>query len=580
MRRNNVFVFLQRHNEKVGLIFILLLSIILRVYGLSFPLYHWDEKLDFGNTIYASFNHLRLLFYNHGSFLNYLELALWSVFLLGQGVFPSPQSLLLSFLTSPKSLAVVGRFFILLGSVLTVWGAYFVAKKFFDKKVGLIAALCLAFNFLHVSQSHYARGHIPSVLFVLFAAFFSWQMITKGRRIDYVLAGGSIGLAASFHIPLVILMFPFVVFHMFRMVLLDGGRSWGKWLLFRPFLFGLFSALFAFLLTTPYALLDMPTFIAQLKYFIVEAADQVWVSSEGQPILLFYFTEHLKNGMGLSFEIFALAGLGYGFFRRSKPDIVILTFIAFLLIVVSGKANFARYALVLLPFLAILAARLLVQVASFVPNGWQGVFTGGMILFMFFPSFMNITRYDYWITQPDTREQATTWILENIPTGAKVISEGADVLSPNLPLSVDYIEKILTDMDEGSYGQFYYQTLLEVASPDVGYEFIKVFKLDENHRGTSVGVVDSASLYKKNDVEYLVTVSWMQRSEIDEYSPEFQASLDALYKEIAVFEPTIDFRWDPYAWRMDYEALSQVRVGEPIVGGPRLVVYQLRNNEE
>jgi len=68
----------------------------------------------------------------------------------------------------------------------------------------------------------------------------------------------------------------------------------------------------------------------------------------------------------------------------------------------------------------------------------------------------------------------------------------------------------------------------------------------------------------------------MQRSKADAYSAEFQASLDSLYKEIAVFEPTILFRWDPYCWRMDYEALSLVRLGDAIIGGPRLIIYQLR----
>lgn len=576
MNRNSIFALLQNHSVKISLFFIMLFGVALRVYGLNFPLYHWDEKLDFGNSIFAAFSQYKLMVYTHGSFLNYVELALWSVFLLLKGASASSQNMLMIFLENPDSLVLVPRFLIVAFSVLTVWLTYYVGKKFFDTKTGIIAAFFLALNFLHISQSHYVRGHIPSVFFVLLAAFFSFRMLQQRQLRDYLYTGICIGLATSLHFPLVILVFPFVFFHIFIERSRSGQYNWSNIFLSRSFLLGLFSVFFAFIVVTPYALLDSKTYISQMKYFILQASGQVWVSSDGQPVFLFYFTEHLKNGMGLLLETLSIVGLFYAFVRRSRADVVLLVFTTFLLIVISGKANFARYALVLLPFLMVFAARFLVELAGFFPQRSRIYFITIVVLILVIPSTSNVLRYDYYLTQPDTREQARVWFSENIPSGAKIVSEGANVLSPNLPLSLEYIEKSLSGMEDGSYAKVHYQALRDLATQDTGYEFITVFKLDEHHEGEQISAVENASLYPRNDVEYLVTVSWMQRSDADAYSSEFQVSLDALYEEIAVFEPTIPFRWDPYAWRVDYEALSRVRIGEPIVGGPRLVVYQLR----
>ena len=558
----------------IGLL--LFLALIVRLYGLNFPLYHWDEKLDFGNTLYASFNQLSLAYYNHGSLLNYLVLACWGIYLLWHGEIPSSGTLLVSFFEQQETFALVGRFLMVLVSILAVQMVYDLGKRLYSVRVGVLAAFFLAFNFLHVSQSHYVRGHIFSTLFVSLAVLSIYKIYEKQHPFVYIQAGIGLGLSTAVHIPLAILFFPFVITHIFLKPFLNLKKSWKSWLLDRSFLLGLVSGVTTFFIVTPYALLDMPNFMMQLKFYILQAANQVWVSSEGLPILFFYVVEHLKNGMGIGLEILAFIGVAYALWKHNWADIVLLLFSAFLVIVLSGKANFARYALPLLPLLMIFAARFLVDKSKHLPSRWQILALSGLAIVLVFPSMINIVRYDYWLTQPDTRELARVWFVENIPIGAKVVSEGADVLSVDLPLSVEFLEQRISQSKEGGYTQFYNQALLNTASSKTGYQFIELFKLDEKHSRGTVEAVKDAAFYQRNDVEYLISVSWMQRSLADAYSPEFQTSLDVLYKEIAIFEPTILFRWDPYAWRMDYEALSRVRLGDAVVGGPRLVIYQLR----
>jgi hypothetical protein len=161
------------------------------------------------------------------------------------------------------------------------------------------------------------------------------------------------------------------------------------------------------------------------------------------------------------------------------------------------------------------------------------------------PSARNIARYDFWLTQPDTRAVAAQWIATNIPRDARIVIEGAGVLGPTPPAASARVET--------------------------------VFRLDESHEGGMfVRQVARAQTFIEREVEYLVTVSWMQRADQASYSAEFQRSLVEAYAPIVEFAPTIEFRFDPYAWRMDYAALEQIVPGTPGMGGPRVTIYRRR----
>jgi len=307
---------------------------------------------------------------------------------------------------------------------------------------------------------------------VSFAVLSTYKIYEKQRPFAYIRAGIGLGLSTAVHIPLAILFFPFVITHVVLKPFLNLKKSWKSWLLDRSFLLGLVSGITTFFVVTPYALLDMPSFMMQLKFYILQAANQVWVSSEGLPILFFYIVEHLKNGMGIGLEILAIIGVAYALKKRNGADIILLIFSTFLVIVLSGKANFARYALPLLPLLMIFAARFLVEKSKYLPSHWQILALSGLAIVLVFPSIINIVRYDYWLTQPDTRELARAWFLENIPADAKVVSEGADVLSVDLPLSVEFLEQRISQSEEGSYAEFYNQALFSTASAKTGYQFI------------------------------------------------------------------------------------------------------------
>lgn len=75
----------------------------------------------------------------------------------------------------------------------------------------------------------------------------------------------------------------------------------------------------------------------------------------------------------------------------------------------------------------------------------------------------------------------------------------------------------------------------------------------------------------------MLAAAWTQRTVREQNSPGFLRSLLLHYEPVAEFEPTIAFRFDPFAWRMDYDALAKVVPGESGIGGPALTIYRRAN---
>jgi len=562
--------------RRVALLVILILAFAVRAYGVDFPRYHWDENTNMDGVLYASYHRLALPTYVHGSFFQYSVLALWSVYLWVSGVAPTTQNLLLAFFRDTQVL-VLARLFLVAVGTMTVAVTYLLGKRLYNTTTGLLAAFFLALTCLHTFESHYARGHVLAAFLVTLAVYFCARILHTGRARDYVLAGVSIGLATAAQYSALLALAPLIVAHAWR------ARTWRARLWHRSLWLGLDSAGIAFFLVTPYALLNFPFFAGEMKWFLTQVVSHTWVDAEGQPVWLFYLTEHLRNGMGLGLEIVALLGIVYALARHRPADWVLLAFPLLLFLSLARGENFARYALPLLPFLTIAAARglhdlaerLRTRVAPRVVSLSLALVAGLLML----PSFQNIVRYDFWLTQPDTRAQAAEWIRTHIPREASIVVEGAGVLGPPVPPSRAMLDRLI-DPTLRDFGSLYFWAMREQISREDGYRVETVFRLDERHEGgILVGKVASASEYVARGVDYVVTVSWMQRDASSRYAPEFAQSLAAAYVPVAEFRPTIVFRFDPYAWRMDYEALARVVPGQAGVGGPILRIYQRRLGE-
>ena len=560
---------------------ILACALVVRVWGIDFPRYHWDEGTNFDSVFYASYNNLALPTYVHGTFFQYGLLGIWYTFLLVQGLVPDTVILLDTYFHNPIPFLVLARLWVAIMSTANVLVVYVLGKRLYGTAVGLLSALFLAFEFLHVSESHYARGHVVATFFATLAVYFSARILSDARMRNYVLAGICIGLGTAMQYSVLLTVIPLVVAHWAKLHAERRHAPWREWVLNRSLLMGLDTAAVAFFIVTPYALINFPFYAGEMKWFLTQAVSHTWVSAEGQPVFLFYLTEHLKNGIGLGLEMIALVGVIYAMLRREPRDWVLLAFPIPLFITLAKGENFARYALLLLPFLSIWAARFLWWISeklkARVSDLWRYVGLGLVALLCVIPSILNSVRWDYWLTQPDTRVLGTQWILANVPNDATMILEGADVLGPPVPTTLALLEQAIKNEPVNTVGHVYLQAIRKNQRKDIGYRAEMIFRLDERHiSGIFQGKIENASYYTERGIDYLVTSEWMIRDSGDQYASAFRASLDTLYEPIKIFTPTVPFRFDPYAWRMDYDALAQIVPGQPGIGGPTLTVYRRR----
>lgn len=364
------------------LVLILAVSFLVRVYGANFPLYHWDEGLGVDIEFYASHENFRPLIYDHGSFLQYLILLTWYAYLAFTGIPPTTESLMMGFYRETTNFMLLARGLLVVAGTATAASVYLLGRRLYAERVGLLAAFFIGLMFLHASESHYARGHVLSTLFVTLAVYFSAGIFSHGRSRDYVLAGICIGLASAAQYSAIIAILPFSVAHLGRVWSARVGMRWRRLLLDRNLLLGLGAAGVAFLVVTPYALLDLRNFVREMRKFISHAVFHTWVSPEGQPVFLFYLTEHLRNGMGTGLELVALASVVYTAYRHRWQDAVLLAFPLVLYVTSAKGQDFARYAVLLLPFLAITAARLLHDAAGWLETRFSHAWANGLLVML------------------------------------------------------------------------------------------------------------------------------------------------------------------------------------------------------
>jgi 4-amino-4-deoxy-L-arabinose transferase-like glycosyltransferase len=557
---------------------ILLIALVVRLYGINFPLYHWDEILTFNDSFFAVSNNLAMSTFEHGSLLTYILLLIWyPIIFVVQGKFPGTFELLLTYYQNPLVLAVAGRAVSVLASTATVAFVYQFGSQLYNRAVGLLASSFLALTFLHVAESHYMRAYALTTCFSTLAVFFSFKILSDDRLRNYLLAGVSIGLATASQYSVILLLAPLLLAHLAAKRQQINRHSWRR-LLSKNLLVGFDSAGIVFFLTTPYALINFTSFMGHMKWFFFNFANHAWVSAEGQPVWLFYVSEHLSGGMGPWLETIAILGVGYALYKHRAQEIVLLAFPLTLFLTLNSGPNFARYALPLLPFLCITGANLVHNVVGLatrrVPRAGMQLGLATVTVLLLIPSALNILRFDYWITQPDTRLLAAKWIAMNVPADAKLVTEGADILGPPIPMSTLILDESILTAEHNSLAEARLQAIEASRSGQLGYRVTNVFRLDQQYEGgIQVGTIPNVQFYVDAGIEYLVTVSWMKRTEQDRYSAEFERSLDTHYERIAEIRPTINFRYDPLAWRLDYAALSEVWPGRPELGGPTLTIY-------
>jgi dolichyl-phosphate-mannose--protein O-mannosyl transferase len=163
-----------------------------------------------------------------------------------------------AFATDPSAVFVVSRTTSAVLGTAAVAFVYLTGARLYDRRVGLVAAALMAVAFLPVFYSHLALNDVPALLPLAVSAYGSAGVLTRGRAVDYAVAGAGLGLAAATKYTAGIVVLPLIVAWASQ---LAGDRRAAL----RGIVAGGAVAAVCFVLANPHALLSFDEFWSDVR---------------------------------------------------------------------------------------------------------------------------------------------------------------------------------------------------------------------------------------------------------------------------------------------------------------------------
>lgn len=408
------------------LIWILLGAAVVRVWGIHFGLpsalqARPDERPIICKAVGFASGDLNPHEFNYPSLYFYLLYGAYSVlawvYVMGEAA-THGQLLTSLYAQGATILHVVNRLIVAGFGVATVLVWWRVAAQTFGKGTGRLAALLLAFAYLHVRESHFGVTDVPMVFFIVAAHWPILGIVQHGRWRSYVAAGILTGLAVSTKYTAAPLCLSIGVAHVCHHRGVQWQRVVAAWAV----------AGIAFCCTTPYAVLDFGAFWRDVYHEVFVRGGEGHFVNPG-----IGWAQHLRvslrYGLGLPFCLIAVLGLVLSMRQQRRRALVLLVFpFASFLAIAFRRTVFVRYALPLTPFLAIWAAWACSAVHRRAGRWWAIVVVWAALV----PSLMRTIAFDTLVSRQDTRCLAAEWLETRLAPGEVVGWLGAQQTVPLL----------------------------------------------------------------------------------------------------------------------------------------------------
>ena len=276
---------------------------------------------------------------------------------------------------SALDMRYVGRPLSALFDVGTVFMVFLLGRKMYSQRVGLLAAAFTALAVIHIQNSHFYRPETFSVFFLMASFWAMLRMVERGRLRDSLLLGALVGLAMAPKVSVLLLVLPLGLAYLWRVLDSSGGR-WSAITLEKiqgPFVHAYAAgavALAVFFVLTPYALLDFNSFIGDqvAQTDMARQAGLLPFTYQYVNTPAFIYQIHQTSAWGLGIPLGIVAWLGIPFttvmvFRRQgsrRWDLLLVAWVVpNLLFLESFEVKFLRYLFPLMPFMVLMAARML-----------------------------------------------------------------------------------------------------------------------------------------------------------------------------------------------------------------------------
>jgi len=406
------------------LAFVMLLALVVRLYGLWWGLpdashptfsYHPDEMLHILAAQMLAKGDIIGKHFMYGGTLYFSILNAYVYFgdLLGG---------LLGGINRLADAILFGRFFSVVVSLLTILVVYQCARVCFDKTIGLLAALILAFIPAHIIFGQHVRpdeiGALFPVLTVLLSARIGRDEQNRGYA-SYAYVGLVIGVSVAFRFPFAILGLVPLVAHLTARSPKNKADMVRVLLDTRLALLALCGAL-AYIFCSPHTFFYPKAFLEGLRIQWEYQSNPFPDAVGNGPGVYQYGWSMLHQALGYPLYVLAAIGAGISLLKRSKADLMILAAtVPYFISLTLTSWVVVRYTLPLLPLLAILMARTVVEIARIGPR--YRIAACSIFAAVLIATAVPVYAYLKVEAGRNIRDDATQWIRDNVPRGSSIL---------------------------------------------------------------------------------------------------------------------------------------------------------------
>ena len=261
----------------------------------------------------------------------------------------------------PTPYILTGRVISVIAGLALVVGTYLLGRQIAGRVAGLLAGGVIAVAPITVGYSHLA---VTDMTMAALLSFGLWQLVvaseTSTRR-NLLWAAALIGLATSakYNAGAAVIPLVAVAFGIGRRAGDDHAATWRRCLSTGGCWFG------AFLVGTPYALLDPARFVSDFARQNRIVANGWLGFEDAGPGWRYNLHPILSGSIGTAMLVLGLVGLALAAYRRQRSDLVLAPYAVLYFAYVSAwSAHFDRYLLPVIPVLVVLGARAAVELGD------------------------------------------------------------------------------------------------------------------------------------------------------------------------------------------------------------------------
>jgi len=292
-------------------------------FGLPFTGAHPDETVIVSTALRFGYGDLNPHSFLYPSLFFYLTAVAYSILYAGGhifGYFPSVLAFKWQFFTDPSPFYLAARLLSAGLGTATVFFTYRLGMALAGRSAGLLAALLLAVNPLHVRNSHFATSDVAMTAFVTLGLLYAVRAANDGTLRDFIWSGIWFGLATSTKYPALLFLTSLLSAAVWPC---EKDPLVPRQTRFYRLCLGLFCAAVALIFTSPFLLLDWPAAVRDIHYQSSFRSTGWFGASE--PAWYYHLTFSLYYGIGILLLLVLVASITRLVMRRDRGALSIAT---------------------------------------------------------------------------------------------------------------------------------------------------------------------------------------------------------------------------------------------------------------